>query len=212
MRKFVSVVLSVCILFNMVVFCVYAEESNTMTPEVRSREEVIELACEIWPQYAEKLTADQRPLLETRNATSNNTVVVSETVILSDNEKLQYVEYSSGLALAALGGWYEDTVQNGSNHKYVTGSLTVASGSSVSYLVGVAYTIDYGGIDYFNLRGVFDNTNATISSYSYSMKESSSSPAYITYQVNFVDALGNYYGSAIANLRLTGDKFTWSVA
>ena len=214
MKKIMSMLLTVALVFSALCLPVYAEENDPIPQDIqiRSGEDALELACEIWPEYADKLMwEDLKPM--TRSASMDNPVVVQKTHQISDKESITYVEYANGFAVAAaVSNWTEDSHTSGSGYDRYVGGIYVTSGMSTAHLLGFTYQLNHADYDEIVSFGSMYKVHVDIKTHGKKKYEDASGIAYYTYQVYFTDDWGNLYGSSIVNLRVGGDQFTWSVA
>lgn len=214
MKKIMSFFLTIVLLMGVCIVPSSASDENMLPPDVkiRSGEDAIELACEIWPEYEDKLLwKDVKPL--TRSAAENNKIVVQKTHQISENEIITYIEYENGLAVVmANSNWIEDSHTSGSGYDDYSGSFFVASGMSTAHLLNFRYRINKSGYDQILSKGDMYTVQANVSTHGYKPSENASGPAYYTFQVYFVDNLGNLYGSSIAGLQVGNNKFSWSAS
>lgn len=214
MKKTMSLFLAFVLIMSVVNTSVFASEleNNAGIAPGYSGEEVLALACAIWPEHADKLTTENISMVVGTSRSLTDEVIRTETYQISENESIQYVEYASGFALAARGGWYEGSHTSGSTYDTYQGNLTVASGISVSYLVNFTYRIYHSSYDKITNFGIFDNSFVSVYDHGKQSTETASSNAYYTYQVYFESTDGTLMGSAIANLTVGDNDFYWSVA
>lgn len=91
-RRYLSVILAVIMLLTMLPFPTVAAK------DISERNEIIELACQVYPEFANKIRYQ-------KITTSNNTrsadpiLVYSDSRNVSNNEILLYSEYSNGVIL-----------------------------------------------------------------------------------------------------------------
>ena len=214
MKKIMSMLLTVALVFSALCLPVYAEENDPIPQDIqiRSGEDALELACEIWPEYADKLMwEDLKPM--TRSASMNNPVVVQKTHQISDKESITYVEYANGFAMVmAVSNWQEDSFTAGPNYGQYTGGLYVTSGMSTAHLLGFTYRINYNTFDQIMDFGYMSTVHADVQEQGKWATESATGPAYYTYQVYFTDDFGTLYGTSLVNLRVQNNQFTWSAS
>lgn len=100
MKKLVSICLVLVLAIGLLTVPAYAQDTEVLPADlqIQSGEDALELACQIWPEYEDKLMwKDTVPLA--RNAVAaTNEVVIEKTHHLSENESITYVEYSNGFA------------------------------------------------------------------------------------------------------------------
>lgn len=215
MKKTLS--LLVCLLFILTtcLFPVNAVENDTdESPLVRTGEEVLNLACEVWPEFSDKLINPQVQSAKQRSATDE--VVQTLSHQLSETETLMYVEYASGLAFAStIGYWTEESSADCLNGRCTTyiGSVTIANGGCTSLLMGfkyIIYPLEYDRISNF---GSFVNTNTSIHVHDSQVHEiGDSDPAFYKYMVYFQGAEGYLLGQALVHVSVGQNKLTLTFA
>ena len=93
MKKLVSICLVLVLAIGLLTVPAYAQDTEVLPADlqIQSGEDALELACQIWPEYEDKLTwKDTVPLA--RNAVAaTNEVVIEKTHHLSENESITYV-------------------------------------------------------------------------------------------------------------------------
>ena len=83
MKKLVSICLVLVLAIGLLTVPAYAQDTEVLPADlqIQSGEDALELACQIWPEYEDKLTwKDTVPLA--RNAVAATNEVVIETAIL----------------------------------------------------------------------------------------------------------------------------------
>lgn len=90
MKKLVSICLVLVLAIGLLTVPAYAQDTEVLPADlqIQSGEDALELACQIWPEYEDKLMwKDTVPLA--RNAVAaTNEVVIEKTHHLSENESL----------------------------------------------------------------------------------------------------------------------------
>lgn len=195
MRKHLSLLLAAVLLFTMLPFNVLASENTS------EREELLALACEAFPEYADKIMHNPPiPTSATRSATQNNTVtlVTTETRNLSDSTRLTYTEYSDGLIFLTEteDKYYKEvTTESYSSSAYaVHATISIKGTSNVnqSYFIldNVSYSLYNGSYDEFTNTGTMSTTPyVTVCQYypSIRAKETASDSALIAYRFNWLN-------------------------
>lgn len=91
-RKYLSFFLTVIMLLTMMPFSAAAADTTS------ERDEIIELACEIYPEHADKIR--HQTITSADNTRSSDAVLVySDSREVSESETLLYSEYSNGIIL-----------------------------------------------------------------------------------------------------------------
>ena len=213
MKKLVSICLVLVLAIGLLTVPAYAQDTEVLPADlqIQSGEDALELACQNWPEYEDKLMwKDTVPLA--RNAVAaTNEVVIEKTHHLSENESITYVEYSNGFAAVfSNSNWVEDSHTSGSGYDEYHGSFFVASGMSTAHLLGFKYRINHSSYDQITSFGTMTTVKANVHEHGKSATESASGSAYYTFMVYFVDDFGNLYGSSLANLTVGNNNFSWS--
>lgn len=213
MKKFVSLVLTMCLILSVFSSSVLAAESENAMPEFRihSGEDAIVVACEIWPEYADKLQADSVPQNMRSFASDGNQVVVTKTHQISENESIQYIERADGFAFVVARSnwlWTVDETTHWSTYDEYRGNIYVASGMSTAHLLNFKYRIYHNDYDRIMDKGYMSTTRASVFDHNFQAVETANSAAYYTYQVYFLTEENIVMGSSIVNLRLQNNEFT----
>lgn len=228
MKRAVSLILSAVVLLFTIYFPVQVDATEVSTTKSMNYtgNEVIELACSIWPQYAHKLNVtgenSQAPRMVANNNIDRDEVVHRETYKLSETDTIEYIEYESGFAVAAvISYWTETYTYQSTITEIIGGELVIANGVHVAHLIDFKYNIIYdhveisiGTNDEILTTGTWYKSNVQVVQHGYQRREEFGPPhsyAYYTCQINFIN--DEYLvGSVIANLRVGYDSFYWSVA
>lgn len=213
MKKLVSMLLVTVMAFSTLLMSVYAKNTEDTIDmpayiQLRSDEDVLDMALELWPEHADNLMCeDVKPL--TRSA--DNPVVLRETYQLSEHESITYVEYANGFAVAqAVSNWVYDGQTTGTGYQEYTGNYYVTNGMSTAHLIGFKFRV-YTGVNTYDRIvdfGYMHQEQVDVKEHGRNAVETATTPAYYTYQVYFMDHLDNVYGSCIANLRVQKDAFS----
>ena len=91
MRKIVSIFLSILLTFSVGINVVAAK-----TAEQNEHDELIKLACEVFPEYAEKIRNESPVTYSAPNSESADAIVFSETRRVSDTESLSITQLARG--------------------------------------------------------------------------------------------------------------------
>ena len=188
MKRFYSILLATVMLLSTMTFDVFATEDDIV------REDLLTLACEVFPEYAQKIRFQGI----SSNQRAQRSLVVNETRQVSDNSYLIYTEYSDGIILLTD---YEFDA-----YAIVTDSLTssgattctvdiraVCSNISGYFLVeDVKYTHVRSGYDSINSVGTYSHHgNCTIHTvHDPILTETATHGAELKYRLNFT-APGN---------------------
>ena len=171
---------------------------NTMAAQNNSdeRAELILLACEVFPEYADKIN-NQTVNTNSRSSTSENReLVLTETRNVSENESLIYSEYSDGVILLTDYAFEKElTIIDRVSSSYAVNvtmniEATCTNVSGYFLLEGVKYSLINGAYDVINDEGTATATgkcriwNKDLF-YSYVPNETASQNACITYRLGF---------------------------
>ncbi len=94
MKRVLSILLVAVLLFTVMPFAVFADESD-----ISEHDELVAKACETFPEYSDKISGHLTPSQVQIQSVSGHSsdVVHSESRYVSDNEVLTYTEYDSGI-------------------------------------------------------------------------------------------------------------------
>ena len=94
MKRVLSILLAAVLLFTVMPFAVFADESN-----ISEHDELVAKACETFPEYSDKISGHLTPSQVQIQSVSGHSseVVHSESRYVSDDEVLTYTEYDSGI-------------------------------------------------------------------------------------------------------------------
>lgn len=94
MKRVLSILLVAVLLFTVMPFAVFADESD-----ISEHDELVAKACETFPEYSNKISGHLTPSQVQIQSVSGHSsdVVHSESRYVSDNEVLTYTEYDSGI-------------------------------------------------------------------------------------------------------------------
>lgn len=217
MRKLMSVILVLVLMLSLACPAFaesVVEEKNTKL----SREELTALACEVFPEYASKITSLPVAALS-RSTTSEPTVVCCETRKLSEDETITYTELSSGVTSVIYNkAWYEHSSSQSGNIKTVTGDFSVICNLSLEelYICDFVYCINSSGYDYISSYGTDSLSDCSVVAIYKQKTETASSNAYLEYRVLFapypyLEELGYPSHSAIIRLVVGDNTLSTSV-
>lgn len=189
-----------------------SEKTVTINGQVYTNEDVIDLACSVWPEHAGKLR-NPAAVPQTR-AMGTDPVVVDERIQLNETQEMAYIEQASGFAFTVIvSNWYDNKTEitNSGRYEVHTGNFFSATSSCSSSLLGFQYTIDKSNSDFISDYGYFNNYRCSVLEHGRATYEGYSSPAYYTYQIYFYDEFtGNLLGSTIINLSVQNNSFSWT--
>lgn len=94
MKRVLSILLAAVLLFTVMPFAVFADESN-----ISEHDELVAKACETFPEYSDKISGHLTPSQVQIQSVSGHSseVVHSVSRYVSDDEVLTYTEYDSGI-------------------------------------------------------------------------------------------------------------------
>ena len=128
-------IMSLLLVFVMVLVIAPVPAHAASSTEKDIRSEVLETACDVFPEYADKIMAQAPMTANARSASTTRDLVVSESRTASDNRVIVYSEYSDGLVLLADYGYRYTTTFNDNtidgNKTYV--DLTVRAFANYFY-------------------------------------------------------------------------------
>lgn len=186
MKKAISLCLAMLLLIGMLPMGAIPASADEVESTRYTRDEIVAITCAAFPEYATSFTSQSVP--EAMTCTEDDPVVISETREVSDNEMVTYVQYASGVALSLLTKYWKVTNSSTSgNVTTYTGTLDVVCTTStkVFRVVNFRYKINTSGYD--SIVNSFSNTGTT-ATYKLAYKnltETSSSKAYVWYEVKF---------------------------
>ena len=217
MKKSISILLSIILILTAFPFYCFATEQDTA-----EREELIALACEVFPEYCDAIQGQAISTYTLPRSTDTIEEVFTETRNISDTTTLTYTQYSDGSGiltqLSTTDGCEKDVTYDerhasaGATYSSITIEATYTGESTNGYgsngyfkLTGLEYVIMSGDYDYIGDIGRYSVnsdcrviSNATICT----LNESASGPAILQYRLNF--KVGSNFAEGIeSNLRIT---------
>lgn len=213
MKRYFSIILSIVLFVSALPLNVFAIEDA-----LSEHEELIELACEVFPEYSSKILGE----IHSSNASNARSLsaptreeLFTETRKYGENSSLIYTEYSDGLVLITA---VSDPESDGCEHDITynerhtgagatTVSMTVRAtyngASSYGYgctgyfkISNFQYTTISGDYDYINSVGTATESgdiSSLSSKYSYSMNETSSANAYVKHYLQLQIGTSAYH-------------------
>ena len=186
MKKLLSILLSLAVLFSMLPASVSADDS------ISDREKTLALACELFPEHASTIRNGSRNIQRNRSIGAPAVLVLSETKQASADTTLTYMEYSDGTSyLASLWDHTIDTVD----------SDVSSSGDLIKYTVDLTVysTIAVGEFKVKNIKFCLDSlwydnitsggyiASDSVSGYQSDIKEweDKNGKAYVSYDASF---------------------------
>ncbi len=218
MKRMLSLLVVLCLVLS-VASPVFAVEATTVDDSRLTREELMELACEAFPEYATKITTFPESAARSRSTVGAPSVVRTETKQISANETITYAEFSSGVTNIIYNkAWYEHSSTQSGTITTVTGDLSCMCNLSLEelYIADFVYCINSSGNDYISSYGTDALSDCDITAVYKKMYENSSSNAYLEYRVLFapypyLEELGYASHSAIIRLEVGDNAFTHTV-
>ena len=202
MKKFFSLIIA----FVLIV-CVFPANANATEIDIANREQLLSLACQVFPEYATKIAADQPPSAEALQRSSAETdVVISETRKVNDNMYMTYTELSNGVVTLANFVTYPSLTynyrhNNGDATNYTVTLTGTAPGSYQTFTAtNVKFTIYSSDYDCITSVGAPKVTNPDGSTYTTDIKtscspnETSSNSAVAYYRFPVMFGSLNYSG------------------
>lgn len=219
-KKFIAFVLSISLLLAFGVTANAAQlEAEATDVSLPSRDELFALGHEVFPEYSDILDCNVPISAQNIQPADENEIVCVETRKISDNEYLTYQQYSTGAASLVFNkSWTNQSTTTSGNSKTYTGNLVVGCNWSQETFVitGFQYKIVTGGYDSIVSTGSLTGSTCTYNRHSYNSTETSSSNAYLKYNVVFQPSstlwdLGFSPVSGLVTLSVGGDSFSYTV-
>ena len=174
---------------------------------MKSEAEMMELALEYFPEYAERLNDPiEVDLLQSRAIGNEDELVINESRDISDVEHIIYQEYASGRSnILYIVDVDEVLTQNGNGHQmYKCINIEVYSRLLLGnmYIMDFAFTIYYDQYDRINDYGDFSASNLPITIERQKMIEDANGPATILYTATFQYPEFSFVGSGVQRCAL----------
>lgn len=212
--KKLCILLSVVLVFSLA--CPAA--AQTEEPSLLTYEELIELSCAAFPEYADNI---RNPEINGATMYSlDDPVVVNEVRAISDNETATYQELASGLAFLSFShSWDETSSSTSGSVKTVEGVLFVycTLSQQVFHLYDFKYKINSNGYDAIvsdgeTKRSTCNVAHGTNSAY-YKQNENADGDAYSRYDLLFYppDYSAIVPSACGVTLSVGGDNFELTV-
>lgn len=118
MKRVLSILLVAVLLFTVMPFAVFADESD-----ISEHDELVAKACETFPEYSDKISGHLTPSQVQIQSVSGHSseVVHSVSRYVSDDEVLTYTEYDSGIVTLSEARFNASFTTDGTD---VSGSIT----------------------------------------------------------------------------------------
>ena len=195
MKRTFSVIMLMIHLLSMLSVAAYADSGNDV------QNEVIALACEVFPEYANKILAPAVDISIYGRSMNQRTLVVSETRSVSDNEYITYSEYSDGVVLLTDYEFEHTETTNDYDSNPMTTTVdmdikaTCTNVSGYFLLEGVRYMLINGSYDTILDVGTptYSGKCTLHTAFTPVLNESASGNAYICYNLNYQFGPGVYY-------------------
>lgn len=186
MKRLLSLVLAAALVISSISFSAFATETES------ERDILIARACEVFPEFSEKITASADEFTQ-QSRTVTKKPVYTETRQVSDREYITYTEHSDGIVL--LSDIYFEYTTNEIGHE-ISGAnttVTVTITALCNYISGyfklsnVQYTISRSGYDQIDSAGSMSyGGNASLhTAYSPIWYETASQKAQISYRIKW---------------------------
>jgi len=121
MKRLFSFILALTLIMSFAPYPALATTPNSTDGMNRTPEEIIELACEIWPDRADCIINGGSDNGNTRSF--SNGIVLRDKVVISENETLEYIQFANG-TYALENAYWELTSSSGTSR---TGRYTVVN-------------------------------------------------------------------------------------
>lgn len=164
-----------------------------------SRDELIDLACDVFPEYAEIIQGKNALNTNLNRSSQSNELVVYETRSISDQNTIFYMQYSDGVAYAGnLYCYPEVAVTNTSTGGGATAcTCTITMTCNYSYEVfraqNVKFTIVGQGNDMITDMGNISSSTTNRARYGTLKRTEDTGPAYAQYHIQFsIDKVDGY--------------------
>lgn len=214
MKKCLSIILVLSLLLVVIPMSVQAASNDL------EREELIEKACEAFPEFATKIR-NEEPKPASYRMSGESEVVYAETRAVSDRELISYTEYSDGAVLLAQTQC--ETIYNSTtdiaNEIKVDITVKATHNDAPGYFKAshVQFTINETGYDYITSPGSTSTSGGCQYGGGYSMKktETASGDAYVKYNLGFKfgPASDDYYTTQlwiqVGSNRLSVEHIEW---
>lgn len=184
MKKIIALVLSVVLAFSVAPSSVFAAEANTSA--TRTNNEVLQLACTIWPEHADTIMGNT-PATFTSKKTASNEVVVQKYHVISENETLEYVEFENGTYAVGNAYWQQTSSTPGTNYTEYEGRYTVVNTTGSFCLYGFKYRIYPNGYDRIIETGDYFDDYTSYLALGTVYEETASGPAFHRFNVYLYD-------------------------
>lgn len=200
MKKLFGILLSLVIVINLIPFPAFAAENSSC-----EYDEIIEAACEVFPEYAVKIlcnTPDGLGYSRTRNSA---TLVICETRSVSENQEITYAEFSNGAVVLASNVFSKVVTPTSSNELGGVVTTTCEIKVVCNYASKIAFKLsrfiykmlanDY---DYIVSKGTasadsYSGAHCVFSEDDYVQYETATQNAHLYYTLDFYDNSSNCF-------------------
>lgn len=186
MKRLFALVLSLILVISMMPVDAVATESNS------ERDELIALACEVFPEYANKISTTITVVNSHSRSVDSREIVASESRSASNGDIITYTEYSDGLILLSDTEFYSQITYNdrqtGANATVVDISIRATCNltNKAVTINNIIYTLNGSGYDSINAAGTASTVSGTSASRTvYRANETASQPAKLEYHLSF---------------------------
>lgn len=188
MRKYLAMLLAAVMLLTMMPLGAAAAETDTS-----ERDELIALACEVFPEYTNKIKNKSIGANLLSRTSGQRELVATETRSVPDGETLIYSEYSDGVVLLTEYDFGKEVTyvdrQTGAGITTTTVNIKATCSGTSGYfqLTNVVYTLVSSSYDMINDTGSASTTgNCSITkAYSPVLNETASGNAKLVYSLQF---------------------------
>lgn len=223
MKRFISVVLTCILILTMLPIGTFAAETKDDSKKVVDA--MFFRACEVFPEYADKLSGNPKTSRSTTAEAGTPEVVVTLSRWISENESMTYTEYSNGIILLSTEQYnYQHDVS-------ITETLPTSRTYSVNItatcrdmygtvfsgycrIEGLTFKVLYNGYDSILSEGNADcTTGCEFRNGKYSMvrNETASQAASVNYYIQFEYTPGSSsFLASTVTLRVQNDIYSIS--
>lgn len=186
-------IMSLLLVFVMVLVIAPVPAHAASSTENDVQAEMLETACDVFPEYADKIMAQVPMTANARSASTTRDLVVSESRNVSDDRVIVYSEYSDGLVLLADYDYRYQTITNSQDIDGSTTYVDIDIRATSNYFYGyfelqnVQFTIYGRGYDRITNVGSYVVTGdcAINKTYTSVLNETASGKAQIQYRLHW---------------------------
>lgn len=196
MKKFVSICMVVLIVCTLFPVSILAQETDR-----DEQTQLLELACEVFPEYAAIIRSDTAVGYSLPNSTNSNEIVFTETRDISETENLSITQLASGNVIVVDAKYDYSNLEETNSSISNVGTDTIGYASFKATCTSVSGVFEYKNVGFIITQsgiGNFTSYGTVSTSGSIAIGESSVTQTRITYPLTF-----NYSGSNKILLRFT---------